>query len=690
MASKPRPITTDDLYNIQQMYNCTLSMDGKWLITAMDAINRDANKKYMNLHVQRTAGGAMRQFTRGEHADSRPRFSPDGKMLGFLSSRSGKNQLHLMHVDGGESWQLTKMAGNIADFAWSPDSKDIVVVFSPQDEEAQQREKDAKCSKPNTDSPKMRHITNFFYKLDAAGFLPQGKSELHSVRVSTGKATELVNDGFDNGNPVFSPDGKWVYFASNKHPNHELEPGRVDVFKVRADGKGKVTKIDTHDGPAYGPVPSPDGSMLAFMGHPDPELGWAERNEELFVVDAKGGQPKNLSRFLDRPVGNRSINDTWGMAAGTPPVWSPDGKDVYCQVTTEGNTEIYRFDTETGNGEPVFSEPGVALDFAIDFDGGWLYVCYSSLDNPADLYKRKLDGGKLTQLTTVNKSWLRRRDHAEVEEHWVKGDDGHKIHGWAYLPPDYDGRKKYPTLLYIHGGPHVAYSRTFFHEFQYLAGEGYIVLAPNPRGSDGYGQEHCGCISEGWGGKDYADVMKFTDAMVRKYNSIDKDKLGVTGGSYGGYMTNWIIGHSRKFKAAVTQRSVSNFLSFMGSSDVGFMFHYGFRSRDKSPWEDRERFLQMSPMTHITNAKTPTLVIHSENDLRCPIEQGEQVYVQLKLQGVDTEFVRFPLESHGLSRGGRTDRRIERLERIKGWMDKYLMDGKAGGTAKKSSRRKKK
>ena len=681
MSSKPRPVAPADLYNLQQMYNCVLSQDGKWLITAMDAINKDANKKYMNLHVQRTRGGALRQFTRGEAVDRLPRFSPDGKLLAFISSRSGKSQVHLMHVDGGESWQLTKFEGNVGAFTWSPDSKSICAVFSPQDDEAKAREKDGKCGKPGTEAPKLRHVTNFFYKLDGAGFLPQGKSELHVVSVATGKAKELVKDGFYNDSPCYTPDGEWIVFSSNKHPDFEREMMRADLYKVRASG-GKVTKIATHDGPAHCPAVSPDGQWIAFTGHPDPELVWNERNEELFVVPFKGGKPVNLSRQLDRPVGNVSINDTWGMAASKDPLFSPCGRFVYMQVTKDGNTAIYRFEIESGTAEPVFEEPGVVLDYSIDFEGCWLYVALSDFETPGDLYKRKLDGGKLTRLTKVNQGWIGKRSLGAIEEHWVRGAGGHKIHGWAMLPPGYDAKKKYPALLYIHGGPHVAYGRAFFHEFNYLAGAGYVVLFCNPRGSDGYGKDYCGCIAEGWGGKDYADLMKFTDAMLKAYPAIDPARVGVTGGSYGGYMTNWIIGHTQRFKAAVTQRSVSNFLSFMGSCDVGYMFHYEFRSKDKTPWQDRERFLEMSPMTHLIHAKTPTLVIHSENDLRCPIEQGEQVYVQLKLQGVDTELVRFPQESHGLSRGGRTDRRIERLERIKGWMDKYLLDGKGASKAK--------
>ncbi|MCH7472550.1 S9 family peptidase [bacterium] len=672
MPKKARPVTTGDLYRLRQLADCQLTPDGKSLITAMDSINKEENKKVMHLYLQPTRGGALRQFTRGEHVDHHPRVSPDGKLIAFISNRSEKSQVHLIRSDGGESWQLSKMEGNISGFAWAPDSKRLAVVFSPQDEEAKEREKLRKQGKKGKDAPKVRRITRFLYRMDGAGFFPEGKSELHIVNAGTGKAPLLVKDGKDNDQPAFTPDGRSVVFVSNKSKDPELDFLRYDLWLVAASGKGKVQKIATFDGPSYSPAVSPDGKLVAFRGWPDPHMMWNERNARLYAAPLSGGKPVELGSGLDRPVENLSINDTWGLPSTAPPLWSPDGTSIYSVVTTDGNTEAYRFEVEGGACAPVFSEPGVVLDFAIDFDAGKLYVSHSSTGIPGDLYSCRMGGAGLKRLSRVNESWLGRRDLGQVREVWVKGDGGHKIHGWIMTPPGFSPKRKYPAILYIHGGPSVAYARAIIHEFNYLAGKGYVVFFCNPRGSHGYGVKHLSAISRKWGDNDYKDVMKFTDYVLRSCPFVDRGRLGVTGGSYGGYMTNWIIGHGNRFKAAVTQRSVSNFLSFYGSSDVGFHFHKGFGWNSKSPWEDKKRFLDMSPMTYLPNAKTPTLVIHSEGDLRCPIEQGEQVYVQLKLQGVDTEFVRFPEESHGLSRGGRTDRRIERLERISGWFDKYL------------------
>lgn len=670
---KTRPIKAEDLHLLRQPMFLSLSPDGKHLATAISSIDKAEKKKRMNLFLQPTRGGELRQFTQGKNGNANPQFSPDGKLLAYASSRNGKGQLYLIHTDGGEGWQLTDMEGMVGDFTWAPDSKSICIVFRPLDEAGKRREQQLKQGKPELAEPVMRRITRLHYRAEGAGFLPDSKFELHVVDVKTGKSRLLFKDEYDNVSPRFTPDGKWIVFSSNKDPNYELEPMLYELYKIRADGKGRIRKIETFAGPSFAPVPSPDGKWLAFTGWPDPKKFWPEVNLMLYVVPIDGGKPRCLSADLDRPVNNLSLNDTWGMAWSGYPIWSPDGSEIYAVVTTEGNTELYRFDVEHGGGAPVFAEPGVVLGYDIDFTRKKLYVLLSDQQTPGDLFARGLDGGKLKRLTKVNGSWLHSRDLGAIEEVWIKSRNKPKLQGWVMTPPDFNPRRKYPGILYVHGGPHVAYARAIFHEFNYLAGLGYVVFFCNPRGSHGYGAAFTSAImKQGWGTVDYEDVMRFTDHVLRTHKFIDRERLGVTGGSYGGYMTNWIIGHTQRFKAAVTQRSVSNFFSFMGTSDAGYGFSQVFGDRDRTPWQDRERFIEMSPMTHLPKAKTPTLVLHSEGDLRAPIEQGEQVYVQLKLQGVETELVRFPQETHELSRGGRTDRRIERLQRISGWFDKYL------------------
>jgi dipeptidyl aminopeptidase/acylaminoacyl peptidase len=293
-----------------------------------------------------------------------------------------------------------------------------------------------------------------------------------------------------------------------------------------------------------------------------------------------------------------------------------------------------------------------------------------TIDKPGQVWVKDMATGQARAITQANQDLFETLDLGQIEEVWYKGPDGNDLQGWILKPPDFNPAQTYPVILEIHGGPLAQYGYAFMHEFYFLAAQGYVVVYTNPRGGQGYGAEHARAIYNNWGSADFADVMAWAD-YVESLPYVDQTRMGVTGGSYGGYMTNWIISHTNRFKAAVTQRSVSNFVSMLGSSDLNARFQALFGA-EAPLWEDVDTYWRQSPLKYFANVKTPTLVIHSEQDLRCDIEQGEQVYVALKMLGVETELVRFPGESHGLSRGGRTDRRIVRLNHISRWFDKYL------------------
>jgi dipeptidyl aminopeptidase/acylaminoacyl peptidase len=311
----------------------------------------------------------------------------------------------------------------------------------------------------------------------------------------------------------------------------------------------------------------------------------------------------------------------------------------------------------------------VVSSFTLDHSESLLVYFYGQMKDPGQIMVCDRQTGETRQLTHINQELLDELNLGEIEEVWFKGSDGNDLQGWVLKPPDFDPAKKYPSIMEIHGGPLTQYGNFFMHEFYYLAAGGYVVYFCNPRGGRGYGEEHAKAIWTDWGTNDYNDLMAWAD-YAASLPYIDASRMGVTGGSYGGYMTVWIIGHTNRFKAAVTQRCVSNFVSMWGSSDFNWVFENELAG--KPPFEDLENYWRHSPIAYIGNAKTPTLVIHNEMDLRCPIEQGEQVFVALKRLGVPTGFVRFPDEFHGLSRNGRTDRRIVRLSSIRGWFDQYL------------------
>ncbi|EKP94262.1 S9 family peptidase [Thermaerobacter subterraneus] len=467
-----------------------------------------------------------------------------------------------------------------------------------------------------------------------------------------------------------------------------------------------VRKLTSSDIDVYEALPSPDGRWIAVRGQ-DARRYRAYSNTHLYLIAADGSQRRCLTAEADLTVGDESVNDVVGEAGATL-AWAPDGSGLYALVSRRGEVQLYWFGVD-GTIRPLTGGPQVLRGISLDREGrrcaylrltatdpGEIWVAdLPALDEPAAAppaaaardatsagpgasaagaaaWQGAARNGHpvLTgrRLSRANDGWLARIQVVEPE-HFTFESDGNVLDGWLIRPVGFEPGKKYPAILQIHGGPMAMYGYAFFHEFQLLAARGYAVFYTNPRGSQGYGQAFCAAIRGDWGNRDYRDLMTFVDAVLERYDFIDRQRLGVAGGSYGGYMTNWIVTHTDRFRAGVTMRCVANEHSFFGTSDIGF---YDLFDLDLPPWEDPLRYLEMSPIHHIARCKTPLLVMHAEMDLRCPIEQAEQIYTALKVLGVPTEFVRFPDESHGLSRGGQPWHRVYRLDRIVDWFDRYL------------------
>ena len=512
-----------------------------------------------------------------------------------------------------------------------------------------------------------RHYTRLFYKMDGYGYLPHERTHIWLVDARTGKGKQLTDSAVhDETSPTFSPDGKRIAFISNRSDDPDAHPEHDDLFVMPASG-GEAKKIKTPIGMKSNLSFSPDGKWLAYLGAEGEHLDY--QNTSLWVVPVDGSEPaKNLTRKYDLHTTADVITD-FGSADTVAPIWSNDGKSIYFQAAVHGSTVLRRIDIDGKNMTEIIGEGG-ALG-TVSFDKSQKQVAYfygSTYDTP-QIHVRELGSSTVRYLTHVNRDLFASIKLPKVEEVWYKGADGTDLQGWIMFPPNFDPNKTYPSILEIHGGPWTQYGKFFMHEFNYFASNGYVVYFTNPRGGRGYGEKHSKAIWGIFGGPDYDDIMKFTDLVARK-PYIDTKRMGVTGGSYGGYMTLWIVGHTNRFKSAVAQRVVSNWVSMWGSSDFNWLFQ--FWAKSGSPQEGINRLWDMSPVKYLGEVKTPTLIIHSEHDHRCPIEQGEQAFVALKRGGTETEFVRFPEEPHGLSRVGRTDRRIARLNHILRWMDKYL------------------
>ncbi len=668
MASKKlRTITAEDLYLFNTVTGVRISPDGQHVLYTVQRVDRKTEKKYTNLWVASTTKGEARQFTMGDQHDSNGRWSPDSKQIAFLSDRGEKDkpaQIYLIPFTGGEAGKLTHIEGEIDEISWSPDGRSLLCTVRKQDAEALERGKDEQKKKLGVVE---RHYERLFYKLDGYGYLPHERIHLWIVDARTGKANQII-DGeiFDERNPAWSPDGKWIAFISNRHTIPDLVPDRNDLYVIPKDG-GEFRKIEAPLGDKGLPAFSPDGKLIAYLGVEGEGLSY--KNAGLWVVPADGSKPpRNLTEKYDIHVDSSTINDV-GSPELMPPTWSKDGKRLYFNTVLHGSSKLVSISVNGKDLRDEIGEGGVVGSFTFDKEQGKLAYFYGRMNDPVQVMVRDQASGKDRQLTQLNHKLLDGIDLGQVEEVWFKGPDGNDLQGWILIPPGFDRRKKYPSIMEIHGGPLTQYGKFFMHEFYYLAAHGYVVYFSNPRGGRGYGEQHAKGIFGDWGRVDYADLMAWADFM-EKQPYIDPNKMGVTGGSYGGYMTVWIIGHTQRFKAAVTQRCVSNFISMWGSSDFNWTFQTELGN--KPPFEDLQNFWEHSPIAYIGNARTPTLVIHNEFDLRCPIEQGEQVFVALKKQGVDSEMVRFPDEFHGLSRTGRTDRRIARLNHMLRWFDKYL------------------
>ena len=655
-----RKLEAEDLYRLQSVTNPQLSPDGQEAVFIKTHIDEVENTYVANLFHLDLSANEVTQWTYGKERISSPKWSFDGKQIAFLSDREEKKQVYLLSARGGEAKKLTAFDNGVSSFHWSPCGKKVWVNGNVKEGKTftDQAEIDEKKM------PEPYRVTKMKYQMDGAGLLPQDTfKQIGVVDIETGEVMQFTEGNHQHTLQAVSHDGQKLVMSVNREENQDFE-FRQPLYLVDIETKAEMVLMD-EEGYYGGAAFSHDDRYVAFTGA-DQTFRNAT-HAHLFVYDTEDRTCMNLTTSIDAPVGDQAVADFQQGASARAVVWTKDNH-LYFQLSTMGDVRLY-FASVDGAVYPASPENEHIYGYDVSNNGEFALVAVSNPVNPGELYKQTIATGEREAVTSFNATYLEEIALVEPEAIVYNGEKDWDVHGWLMKPSGYEEGEKYPLVVEIHGGPHAMYANTFFHELQLLAAQGYGVLYVNPRGSHGYSQAFVDAVRGDYGGGDYDDIMAGLDYVLSTNDWIDTDRLGVTGGSYGGFMTNWIVSHTHKFKAAVTQRSISNWVSFFGVSDIGYYFSDWQHGADMN---DVEKLWASSPLKYAKDIETPLLIVHGENDLRCPIEQAEQLYITLKSMDKETEFVRFPNADHNLSRTGLPNLRIARLNEITNWFKRYL------------------
>ncbi|MBA4744078.1 MAG: S9 family peptidase [Muricauda sp.] len=643
-----------DIFNMEYVSDPQISPDGSKIIYVRNFKDVMTDRNLSNLWIINFDGSNNRPLTSGNHNDFAPKWSHDGTKIVFKSNMADdKMKLYLMWLDTKETMALTNTPQSPGTVSWSYDDKHLAFnMFVPEANKSiikmPEKPEGAKWNEP----PK--YIDKMNYRGDGAGYYKGGNSQLFTLPISGGTPKQLTFSEFDHGSPIWSKDGKNLFFSANFHKDEEFEPADSEIYSINVNN-GEINPLTDRYGPDGNPVLSPDGSKIAYLGYDDRLQGY--QLTQLYVMNTDGTDSQLISGDFDRDVEDMA--------------WNSKGNGLYFSYTDQGMGKLAsmslsgKVDTITdGLGGLSLGRPYNAASFSASTNNKFAYTL-GDTSHPSDL--GVADTRNTKRLTQVNDDLFSFKKLGNVEEIWWESSyDQRKIQGWVVTPPDFDPSKKYPMILEIHGGPFTSYGEVYSAEIQAYAAEGYVVLYTNPRGSTSYGEEFGNLIHHDYPNHDYEDLMSGVDAVLEK-GYVDEENLFVTGGSGGGVLTAWIVGKTDRFKAAVVAKPVINWTSFVLYADgVQFFSKYWF---GKKPWEDPENYRRRSPLTYVGNVTTPTMLLTGEEDYRTPIAESEQFYAALKLENVETAMVRIPGAGHGIA--NKPSNLVAKIAAVLAWFEKY-------------------
>ena len=652
-----------DLGSLTSLGQPAVSPDGKTVAFVLQRVDTDSNDYRSQVWLVPVDGSSPPvPFTSGEHQDANPTWSPDGRRLAFTSARGTderrKATVHVAPVQtGGEVVTLARFADEVLALRWSPDGGQIAISARTR---AERYDQDDERKQPP------RRVTRLFSRLDSTGFTVDRPLHVYVVPADgSAEPRNLTPGQHEFSRPQWTPDSRTLLVDGRAHETWDIDLVS-DVYALDV-ATGDRRRVTGNTGEYGSPSPSPDGTRVAFLGTDDAASSPRNSHVGVVAIGGSGGSDEHrwVSHGLDRTFSPFPNNQ--------PPHWVND-RTILCLAEDRGHVHLYAISADgSERPQPVWDGEGVVTGF--DEAAGTLVFALSTPTSPAELYVLQ-DDRTTRQLTDLTAAFAAQARLRPYERFTVPSSDGRvDIDAWVLTPPDLDPDRPYPMLVNVHGGPFTQYAERFFDEVQIQARAGYVVLWCNPRGGSGREESFGRAISglpfggSGWGSVDYDDVMAVVDHVVDARPYVDRDRLGILGGSYGGYMTSWVIAHTDRFRAACSERAANNLLSLEWASDAAGAFRtYVGASHLEAP----EMYTGMSPITYVRDINTPLLIVHSENDLRCPIEQAEQMFVGLRLQQKDVEFVRFPAESHELSRGGSPAHRRQRAEIILDFFSQHL------------------